>query len=92
MRLSEKMINYLASSVASKLAKAQLVDEEQVDKVAKIVKRVITEDVEREKRIDEEVHKLLRSHIREIEEHGVSYHKMFMMIKQKLAKERGLKL
>ena len=92
MRLSETMIEYLSSSVAQRLLKSGAIEDADLEKVKKIVKKVIKEDLEKEKQIEEEAHRLLRQHIREIEQQGISYQKMFLMIKQKLAKERGLKL
>ncbi len=92
MRLSEAMIEYLSSSIAQKLLKSGAVEDSDLEKVKKIVKKVIKEDLDRERQIEEEAHRLLRQHIREIEQQGISYQKMFLMIKQKLAKERGLKL
>ena len=92
MRLSETMIEYLSSSVAQRLLKNGAIEDADLEKVKKIVKKVIKEDLEKEKQIEEEAHRLLRQHIREIEQQGISYQKMFLMIKQKLAKERGLKL
>ncbi len=94
MRLNRDMINYLGESICRKLIKAKELDlsEEYAEKIKKVIIEIITEDIEKEKKIEEEAHKILKQHIREIESQGISYHKMFQIVKQKLAKERGLVL
>ena len=92
MRLNSTMIRYLSQNLANRMVKSKAVDTEDTEKVARIIERILTAQIELEKKIEEEAHKILRQHIREIEQQGVSYQKMFNIIKQKLAKERGLKL
>lgn len=86
------MIRYLSQNLANRIVKSKAVDTEDIEKIARIIERILTAQIELEKKIEEEAHKILRQHIREIEQQGVSYQKMFNIIKQKLAKERGLKL
>ncbi len=92
MRLNSTMIRYLSQNLANRIVKSKAVDTEDIEKIARIIERILTAQIELEKKIEEEAHKILRQHIREIEQQGVSYQKMFNIIKQKLAKERGLKL
>ena len=92
MRLNSTMIRYLSQNLANRIVKSKAVDTEDTEKIARIIERILTTQIELEKKIEEEAHKILRQHIREIEQQGVSYQKMFNIIKQKLAKERGLKL
>ncbi len=92
MRINSAMIEYLADRITKRLVSSKLIEEGQAERVRSIVARVITRDAEMEREIEEEAHRVLRQHIREIEQQGISYHKMFMIIKEKLAKERGLKL
>ena len=92
MRLNEAMIEYLGETIAKRLIynRETGIPEDELDKIKKIIIKTIKEDIEREKKIEEEAHKLLKQHIREIEEQGISYSKMFQIVKQKLAKERGV--
>jgi len=94
MRLNKEMIDYLGERLCRKLIKSKDLDlpEEYARAIKKIIIEIITEDIEKEKKIEEEAHKILKQHIREIESQGISYHKMFQIVKQKLAKERGLVL
>ena len=92
MRLNDAMIEYLGNMIAKRLINNREtgIPEEELDKIKKIVIKTIKEDIEREKKIEEEAHQLLKQHIREIEQQGISYNKMFQIVKQKLAKERGI--
>ncbi|BAT71522.1 conserved hypothetical protein [Thermosulfidibacter takaii ABI70S6] len=90
MRLNNTTIKYLSQTLAQRIVKSQSVEDQDEEKIFKIIQRVITEDIEKEKQIEEEAHRLLRQHVREIEQQGISYQKMFNIIKQKLAKERGM--
>ncbi len=94
MRLNRSIIEYLGETLGERLVKNRDLDipEEYKDQIKRIIVNVITDNVEKERQIEEEAHKILKQHIREIESQGVSYHKMFQIVKQKLAKERGVVL
>ncbi len=94
MRLNREMIDYLGESLSKKLIKTKDLglSEEDAKVIKRIIIEIITQDIEKERKIEEEAHKILKQHIREIESQGISYHKMFQIVKQKLAKERGLVL
>ncbi len=91
MRLNNTLIQYLSRRVAERLSRSGAVEADP-ERIEKIVYKVITANLEKERQIEEEAHRLLRQHIREIEREGISYQKMFQLVKQKLAKERGFKL
>ena len=54
------------------------------------ISQVITEDLMMEDRLEAEVRQILKSHESEIQKENADFHKMFLMIKKKLAKERGI--
>ncbi len=92
MLLNREIIKYLAKRVAERAVRSKAVDGKDMATIEKTVEEVINRNIQLEKEIEEEAHRLLRQHIREIEREGISYRKMLMMVKQKLAKERGLVL
>jgi hypothetical protein len=56
------------------------------------VRAVITEDLTAEEELDREVERLLEPHAARMDAEGADYRKMFNLLKQKLARERGIVL
>lgn len=91
MRLRREMVQYLAQAIARDLSTKgciQMLGERE--KVEELVREVITEDLQVEDRLNDEVKELLRAFSNEINKGEADYHKMFTMVKRKLVQERGL--
>ena len=91
MRLTKERISSLSKSILDRLLKENLLEihlphEELVRKID----QVMTEELMVEDRLNDEVQEILKSYQTEIDKGNVDYHKMFLMIKNKLVKERGL--
>jgi uncharacterized protein len=89
--LRREMIQYLAQAIARDLHEKgciQVLGERE--HVEALVREVITEDLQVEDRLNEEVKTLLRAFNNEFTRGEADYHKMFTMVKRKLAQERGL--
>ena len=54
------------------------------------VGRALTEDLQVEDRLNEEVREILRGHADQIDRQNIQYHEMFKLIKSKLVRERKL--
>jgi hypothetical protein len=91
MRLRREIIQYLVQAVARDLSDKGcvqiLVDREKVED---LLREVITDDLQVEDRLNDEVKTLLRAFSDEFNRGEADYHKMFTMVKRKLAQERGL--
>jgi hypothetical protein len=91
MRLRRDIIQYLAQAVARDLSDKGCV---QVladrEKVEDLLREVITEDLQVEDRLNDEVKMLLQAFSNEFNRGEADYHKMFTMVKRKLVQERGL--
>lgn len=94
MKLKEEHIQQISKVLARRVVRDGLVQgkEPLEEKVAKVIFNVIKADVDKERAIEEEAHRLLKAHVKDIETHQISYHKMFQKVKEKLARERGLVL
>ncbi len=93
MRLKKDMIQYIAQVMAKKLIEREYVTfEGNVRDLEALFANVIIEDLAVEDRLNEEVRDILERHQEEIDKGNIDYHKMFVMIKRKLAQERGLVL
>lgn len=94
VKLKDEHIIHICRVLAWKSVREGLVQgrEPLEEVVYKVFLKVINEDIEKERAIDEEVYRLLKDHVKDIEAHHISYHKMFQKVKEKLAKEKGLVL
>ncbi|MGK7344919.1 MAG: DUF507 family protein [Candidatus Nitrospinota bacterium M3_3B_026] len=90
MRLRREMIDYLADRIVKGLAEKEHVETDDDDAVASNVAEIIVEDLSVEDDLNVEVKAMLEKMEDEIDRSNINYRKMFQMVKQKLARERGL--
>lgn len=91
MRLRRKMIDYVAQTITDNLLeKGLLTLEASADAVTAECRRLITEDLLVEDRLNDEVKEILSAHTSEIDRGNIDYSRMFSMVKRQLVKERGL--
>ena len=91
MRLRRKMIEYIAKTVTDHLLEEEMLGlEGSTDDLTDQIRRIITEDLMVEDRLNEEVKELLNAHQSEIDRGDVDYSRMFAMVKRQLVRERGL--
>jgi hypothetical protein len=91
MRLRREMIQYLAQAIARDLSDKgciQILGDR--DRMEELLREVITEDLQVEDRLNDEVKALLRAFSDEFTRGEADYHRMFTMVKRKLVQERGL--
>jgi len=91
MRLSKERIRHISESLATKLQQ-----EKQVamvgDRKAFVaqIDHAILEELSVEDRLNAEVRKMLTVYEQDIERGHVDYQRMFTLVKNKLARERGI--
>lgn len=91
MRLRKKMIEYVAQTVTASLLDKELLHiDGSAEALAAEIRRLITEDLLVEDRLNEEVKEILRAHTSEIDRGNIDYARLFAMVKKQLVKERGL--
>ena len=91
MRLRREMVQYLAQAIARDLIDKGLIQPlGDRAKLEDLLREVITEELQVEDRLNDEVKNLLRAFSTEFSRGEADYHKMFTMVKRKLAQERGL--
>jgi hypothetical protein len=91
MRLRREIIQYLAQAVARDLSdKGSVQILADREKIVALLREVITDDLQIEDRLNDEVKTLLRAFSNEFNRGEADYHKMFTMVKRKLVQERGL--
>ncbi len=91
MKLGKDTVNYLSERIVSYLAEKKMIEYDcDVKSVNELVEGAITADLMVDDALNEEVKEILREQEETIDENNVNYRKVFQMIKNKLARERGL--
>jgi len=85
------MIDYLSKQIVVQLEEKGLIEtgKEQIG-VRETVSGIITNDLLVEDKLNDEVKILLEEMGDELDKKNINYRKMFQLVKQKLARERGL--
>lgn len=93
MKLKREMAIHLSKCIIDKLTKSEFIEFEcRKEKVIESISQVFLDEIKVEEDLNQEVKELLNSHGSLIDQNNVNYNKMFNMVKQKLAKERGIVL
>ena len=93
MRVSPRQIEQMAAAVVAGLLEKGLVQPKGTrEALESAVRDAITEDLAAEEALNEEVERLLAPHAAKMDEEGADYRRMFSLLKQKLARERGIVL
>lgn len=93
MRLNEKQIDAIISLIFRKLKEKGLVEFKADEaKVLARAREAIEADIRAEDDLDREVEAILKSHSGQLDSSGADFRKMFQMVKNKLARERGIVL
>ncbi|MCI4445412.1 MAG: DUF507 family protein [Candidatus Aminicenantes bacterium] len=92
MRLNKNQIEHLSFTILRALIKEGKILVDDKAKVLEEIINLITEEFQKEDRLDQEVREILNKHMDEIRKGNIEYQTMFKMIKTKLAKERNIVL
>jgi len=93
MKLRKNQMTMIAVKIAKALLSSQAIALDQgytKEEFMKYIDHVIYEELVLEDKLNEEVRELLREYTDEFESGRVEYHRMFKMVKEKLAKEKGI--
>ncbi|MBI5814535.1 MAG: DUF507 family protein [Nitrospinae bacterium] len=91
MKLRKEMIDFLAGRIVTTLSEKELIDySDDYDGVMETISAIIFEDLSVEDNLNDEVKVMLEKMGEELDKTNVNYRKMFQMVKQKLARERGI--
>lgn len=90
MRLTADQVEYIARKVVKTLVRAGKLEVDSEARVAEVLGRAITNDLQIEDRLNDEVREVLVQHATEMERSNITYSEMFKMVKRKLAKEKGI--
>ncbi len=92
MRLNKNQIEHLAFIAVRNLVKEKKILVEDKGKLIENLVNLLTEEFQKEDKLDQEVREILSKHMEKIRNENIEYQTMFRMIKTKLAKERNIVL
>ena len=90
MRLTSHEIEYISRKIVKTLVAAGRLEADSEPRVIESIGRVVTEELQVEDRLNEEVRETLLQHASEMERSNVTYTEMFKMLKRKMAREKGI--
>ncbi len=82
----------MAFIIVKNLIKEEKILVENKNKIMEDISNLLTEEFQKEDKLDQEVREILNKHMEKIREENIEYQTMFRMIKTKLAKERNIVL
>jgi hypothetical protein len=88
----EQVAARMADAVVKRLVVRKLAEVKDESRAREIVRRILTEDLEAEEKLDADARALLLDHAKEIKDSASDYRRLFSLVRAKLAKERGLTL
>jgi len=92
MRLNKNQIEHMAFVIVRNLLKEEKIIADDRNKLTDSLMNLITEEFQKEDKLDQEVREILSQHMEKIRSENIEYQTMFRMIKTKLAKERNMVL
>ena len=92
MRLSPNEIEYFSRKIIKTLVALGKLEVDDEEPVMENIAGVITEELRKEDRLNEEVRDVLVQHSDEMSRSNITYNEMFKMVKRRLAKEKGIVL
>lgn len=90
MRLNKLQIEHLAFSIVKGLLRDDTIIIEDRESIVKEVETIITHELEKEDKLDEQVKEILKDKLEEIRSTNVDYYEMFKMVKSKLAEKENI--
>ena len=92
MKLNKNQIEHLSFMTVRNLSREGKVLIEDKNKLVEAIIVLLTEEFQKEDKLDQEVREILGKHMEKIRKENIEYQTMFRMIKTKLAKERNIVL
>ena len=91
MRLNPDKIKYLSKIIVDKLADSEDVELlQKKETVVKMLEKIITNDLQIEDSIEQEVREMLKEYSQTIRSEGLDYESLFRKAKERIIKRRGL--
>jgi hypothetical protein len=90
MRLTPNEIEFIARKIVKTLTSDGRLEVDSEPRIIDAIVKVVTEEMQVEDRLNEEVREVLLEHATEMDRSNIAYTEMFKMLKKKMAKEKGI--
>lgn len=90
MRLTPHEVEYISRKIVKTLVAEGKIEVESNARVVEAITKVVTDELQVEDRLNEEVREVLLQHATEMDRSNVAYTEMFKMLKKKMAREKGI--
>jgi hypothetical protein len=82
----------MAEAVVKRLVVRKLADVKDETRAREVIRRILSEDLLAEEKLDADARALLLDHAKEIRDSATDYRRLYALVRAKLAKERGFTL
>lgn len=90
MRLTPHEVEYISRKIVKALVAEGKIEVDSNARVVEAITKVVTDELQVEDRLNEEVREVLLQHATEMDRSNVAYTEMFKMLKKKMAREKGI--
>lgn len=90
MLIARDYVAHMATQVVKRLVEGNVIETKVPDAVAQRVRQRMTEEINVEEKVNEEVRTILTQHQDEMRRTGISYQDMFKKVKGQIARDRKL--
>ncbi|MFQ5647090.1 MAG: DUF507 family protein [bacterium] len=92
MKLRKPQIERISGNIIKELIESEFIEVPNQELLHADIIKVITDDLEVEDKLNEEVKEILDNYATQMAENGAEYHRVFNMVKAKMIREKGLVL
>ena len=92
MARREQFAGRIADAVVKRLVLRKVAEVRDESRVREVVRRILSEDLLAEEKLDADARALMLDHAKEIRDSASDYRRLFALVRAKLAKERGFTL
>lgn len=82
----------MAEAVIRRLVGRKLAEVKDEPAAREVLRRILVENLYAEEKLDADARALLQDHAKEIKDSATDYRRLFALVKEKLARERGFTL
>jgi len=90
MKLRKQQIDKISYKIIDELISKKFIKVENSDIAKALIRKIVTDDLLVEDKLNDEVRTILDAHSLEIKGGSIEYHRMFKMVKDKLIRDREL--
>lgn len=92
MARRDQFAGRMAEAVVKRLVVRKLAEVRDESRAREVVRRILSEDLLAEEKLDADARALMLDHAKEIRDSASDYRRLFTLVRAKLAKERGFTL